>query len=321
MAKDCQQDRDDVVEKTKSLLEVMMTLLVWRWQQQSDRARSLCAQFYFGDSNLLKDRFLKEAIEKDDLGLVPIEVLKTFNKLKVLTDGNEETIRDAAKTSKELRVSEDGKRIGRLKPLPRLDDTRPRTIYVEGIAPSSTHEEISSFMSKWGKVCYVSLPRFKDQDGNPGKTKGFCFVEFEHVEEAKKAVGSIKEEQQKLSKDCESFLKALEKEEWERSKLEYRKQQQQQHLEETRPHRLFDPGLVLRFSGIGVTPTSSKVKETFEAFAPIKAWDVTTISEKGAGEQKFFGNVRFDDAKGARIGNNAWDLVRLKLSVRVTMML
>ena len=44
--------------------------------------------------------------------LVPIEVLKTFNKLKVLTDGNEETIRDAAKTSKELRVSEDGKRIG-----------------------------------------------------------------------------------------------------------------------------------------------------------------------------------------------------------------
>ena len=44
--------------------------------------------------------------------LVPIGVLKTFNKLKILTEGNEETIRDAAKTSKELRVSEDGKRIG-----------------------------------------------------------------------------------------------------------------------------------------------------------------------------------------------------------------
>ena len=68
MAKDCPQDGNDVVEKTKSLLEVTMMLVVWWGQQQSDRARSLCAQFYFGDSNLLKDRFLKEAIEKDDLG-------------------------------------------------------------------------------------------------------------------------------------------------------------------------------------------------------------------------------------------------------------
>eukprot|EP00960_Hanusia_phi_P026013 746012-Hanusia_phi.AAC.1 len=33
----------------------------------------------------------------------------------------------------------------------------------------------------------------------------------------------------------------------------------------------------------------------------VRAWDVTTISENGARQQEFFGNVRFDDARGARL--------------------
>lgn len=54
------------------------------------------------------------------------------------------------------------------------------TIYVERIKPDATHEWLSTIFSKFGKVAYVSLPRYKHNR----LIKGFAFVEFEKESEA-----------------------------------------------------------------------------------------------------------------------------------------
>lgn len=46
------------------------------------------------------------------------------------------------------------------------------------------HEFIEKVFSRFGKVTYVSLPKFK----STGKLKGFAFVEFATKEEANKAL-------------------------------------------------------------------------------------------------------------------------------------
>ena len=42
-------------------------------------------QYYFGDANLLKDKFLNEEMKKDD-GWVTLQCLLTFNRLKSMSE-------------------------------------------------------------------------------------------------------------------------------------------------------------------------------------------------------------------------------------------
>lgn len=149
MAEDLGQAREHRIVKAKELLE-----------------------FYFGDSNLLKDRFLTERIRQSDEGWVPISVLITFNKLKVATQGDQSEVREAAQKSTELGVNTDGTSVRRLKPMPEKDDTDSRTLYLEGIGTEITHDEIKAMITPHGEVTYISIPRFKDPAGGQGKAKG-----------------------------------------------------------------------------------------------------------------------------------------------------
>ncbi|XP_070544557.1 LOW QUALITY PROTEIN: la-related protein 7-like [Ptychodera flava] len=139
-------------------------------------------EFYFGDANLRKDRFLKQEMESND-GFVKISTLLTFNKLKTMTE-DEKLVSRAAKISDRLKVNNDGSRIGRSKPLTEskynIDDL---TVYVECLPKTTTHDWLKSVFSSCGKVTYVSIPRFK----STGDIKGFAFIEFETPSEAEKA--------------------------------------------------------------------------------------------------------------------------------------
>ena len=46
-------------------------------------------EFYFGDSNLLKDRFMRQKIEASDGGWISLELLATFKKLREMTNGDD----------------------------------------------------------------------------------------------------------------------------------------------------------------------------------------------------------------------------------------
>lgn len=140
--------------------------------------------FWFGDANLHKDRFLREQIEKSRDGYVDISLLGSFNKMKKLTtDGK--LIARALKSSSVVELDLEGTRIRRKKPLgERPKDEEERTVYVELLPKNVTHSWIERVFGKCGNVVYISIPHYK----STGDPKGFAFVEFETKEQAAKAI-------------------------------------------------------------------------------------------------------------------------------------
>ncbi|KAB0407190.1 hypothetical protein E2I00_014056, partial [Balaenoptera physalus] len=140
--------------------------------------------FWFGDANLHKDRFLREQIEKSRDGYVDISLLVSFNKMKKLTtDGK--LIARALKNSAVVELDLEGTRIRRKKPLgERPKDEDERTVYVELLPKNVNHSWIERVFGKCGNVVYISIPHYK----STGDPKGFAFVEFETKEQAAKAI-------------------------------------------------------------------------------------------------------------------------------------
>ncbi|KFR17002.1 La-related protein 7, partial [Opisthocomus hoazin] len=140
--------------------------------------------FWFGDVNLHKDRFLREQIEKSRDGYVDISLLVSFNKMKKLTtDGK--LIARAVKSSSVVELDLEGTRIRRRQPLSEQPkDVDSRTVYVELLPRNVNHSWIERVFGKCGNVVYISIPRFR----TTGDPKGFAFVEFETKEQAEKAI-------------------------------------------------------------------------------------------------------------------------------------
>lgn len=140
--------------------------------------------FWFGDANLHKDRFLREQIEKSRDGYVDISLLVSFNKMKKLTT-DKKLIARALKSSTVVELDLEGTRIRRKQPLgERPKDEDERTVYVELLPKNVNHSWIERVFGKCGNVVYVSIPHYK----STGDPKGFAFVEFETKEQAAKAI-------------------------------------------------------------------------------------------------------------------------------------
>ncbi|XP_070613972.1 la-related protein 7 isoform X2 [Erythrolamprus reginae] len=140
--------------------------------------------FWFGDVNLHKDKFLREQIEKSRDGYVDISLLISFNKMKKLTT-DRKLIARAVKNSSVVELDLEGIRIRRRQPLgDEPKDVDSRTVYVELLPKNVNHSWIERVFGKCGNVVYVSIPRYKTSKDS----KGFAFVEFETKEQAEKAI-------------------------------------------------------------------------------------------------------------------------------------
>ncbi|XP_064199582.1 la-related protein 7 isoform X2 [Anguilla rostrata] len=140
-------------------------------------------EFWFGDVNLHKDRFLRQLVEQSRDGYVDISVLATFNRMKKMTT-DVKLIARALKNSSVVEVNLEGTKIRRQHPLgeePKNVDER--TVYVELLPKNVTHSWIERVFGKCGTVVYISVPRYK----STGQPKGFAFIEFETEEHAQKA--------------------------------------------------------------------------------------------------------------------------------------
>ncbi|CAJ1086349.1 la-related protein 7 isoform X2 [Xyrichtys novacula] len=141
-------------------------------------------EFWFGDVNLHKDRFLRKLIDESDDGYVDISVLASFNRMKKLTTDTK-LIARAVKNSSVVEVNLEGTKIRRQFPIGEVpSDVDSRTVYVELLPKDVNHSWIERVFTKCGNVVYVSIPRYKTS----GDSKGFAFVEFEKEEEAQKAI-------------------------------------------------------------------------------------------------------------------------------------
>ena len=129
--------------------------------------------FYFSDANLRRDRFMKQHVGRDGTGKMSVETLGSFNRVKAITT-DRQTLVEALKSVPGLRVTHDGDQVHRTRPVPAKDDSEERTVYIEPLPADATHDALKQLFGIYGKVAYISMPRFPRSDA-----KGFAFVEFE----------------------------------------------------------------------------------------------------------------------------------------------
>ncbi|KAH8274225.1 hypothetical protein KR018_009076, partial [Drosophila ironensis] len=153
-------------------------------------------EFYFGDANLSKDRFLSRYVNQDPY--VPLELFLTFNKIKCLTQDVEQ-IAKALGNSELLELDESALKVRRKTKLPAQREVKDRTLYVEALPANATHEWLKDVFSRYGTVAYVSLPHY------PGtsKIKEFAFIEFERTGSMEKALRAFSQVQGLLAMDTD----------------------------------------------------------------------------------------------------------------------
>lgn len=138
-------------------------------------------EFYFSDSNLAKDRFLSQLINEDPY--VDLNIFLKFNKI-IKLNCTIDDIRKAISKSDLIELSEDKEKIKRKLPIKIKENVDLCTVYIENIPADADHDWISHIFSDFGKVVYVSIPKYKHNKRN----KGFAFVEFEDEEGAKNSL-------------------------------------------------------------------------------------------------------------------------------------
>ena len=114
-------------------------------------------EFYFGDANLPKDKFLKKQMAEDPTseGWVELEVVASFKKMKALA-ADAGAVAAALAGSELLTVSDDGTRVRRTHPLPKADTSALRTVVAEGLPPSMDLS-IEALQAKFGSCGEVRM--------------------------------------------------------------------------------------------------------------------------------------------------------------------
>ncbi|XP_049871488.1 la protein homolog [Pectinophora gossypiella] len=152
-------------------------------------------EYYFGDMNLGRDKYLREQVNLDD-GWVPLDILIKFNRLAKLSTDTEVIAKALNKsTSGLLEVSEDLKKVRRSAemPLPEMNEERrkellSRTIYAKGFAKDAQLDDLLKFFNEQGEVENLIMRRYLDRATKNRLFKGSVFVTFKTKEEAEKFI-------------------------------------------------------------------------------------------------------------------------------------
>jgi len=223
-------------------------------------------EYYFGDINLPRDRFLQEQIKEDD-GWVSLEVMLKFKRLASLSD-DPKIIAEALEKSENKMVclNDEKTKIRRNpeKPLPEnnaeyIKQSQARSAYVKGFPTDETLDNIIKFMETLGPIDSVIRRTTKDH-----KFKGSCFVVFKDLDSAKKFVEleSVKYKDFELNKKMQNDYHADKKKEIEERKR-IQKEKKEAIVKESAEKIEFPSGAILYFSGIpeGKDFTREELKE------------------------------------------------------------
>lgn len=220
-------------------------------QQLSDKILDQI-EFYFSDSNLPRDNFLRTKVAEDPNGYVDLEIIASFKRVKEMSE-DIEIIKKAVSQSDMLRLNEEGTRIKRTKPLPMTDTTDERSVYAKGFPTEEMSiDRLKKFFSTYGKVNCVRMRRFK----NTHDLKPSAFIEFATEEEARAL--AEKTDLKFREEDAEPLKILMKKTYFEQKKTERDATRQKNKAEEAerkekemRDGLKFTEGCLVRVSGMG----------------------------------------------------------------------
>ncbi len=151
-------------------------------------------EFYFGDANLPRDKFMMSCVQGAADGWVALETIASFGRMKSLSEDAavvQEAILGA--TSSEViearRVEGEDKVLVRRKcPLPESQDALAKSIYAKGFPLSATLDDLLAFFATLSPA--VAAVRFR-RDLKTKAFKGSVFVEFATAEEASRCAALV----------------------------------------------------------------------------------------------------------------------------------
>jgi len=273
-------------------------------------------EYYFGDINLPRDKFLQEEMKKED-GWVPLDTMIKFNRLARITTDLVE-IAKALQKSDLVEVSDDGTKVRRNPEIPLPEDTleywheiKRRTVYLKGFAQDATLDEIMDIVKQFGEVKNIVMRRTKSENNEPKVFKGSILVTFVDVETAKKMasieglkykdIDLVNKMQEKYIVDKKSEIKKKR----DAAKVVKNVQKKQIIQEQTRAQAIPERvnGCVLKVTGFPANIHFDKVKEFIKKYGNA----IFVISEKSMGgkseaEGTFY--IRFKEENSAV---NAWE--------------
>jgi len=253
-------------------------------------------EFYFSDSNLPNDKFLRSQVANNTEGYVNLDIVASFKRVQDLSKDHKEII-EALKKSKMLEVSEDGKMVRRVTPLPETNSMLARTIYCKGLPSDSTIESVESLFKGLSVAC-VRLRRNKESR----EFKGSAFIEFTGEDEMQKALKSeITINSQKLLVVTKREYDASKLQERNEKKLKEKKLKYSKDIEDYKKRfGITGNGLFVKVTGLSKGELKGDtLKEKFTPYGEVAYVDYPVPMKDSKQDDYTICFARFKDTTGA----------------------
>ncbi|KAG7197396.1 hypothetical protein KM043_018500 [Ampulex compressa] len=235
-------------------------------------------EFYFGDVNMQRDKFLIEQTKLDE-GWVPMTVMLNFKMLAAMST-DVDVILKALESSDLMEVSEDRKKIRRSPkhPLPVYNEEyrkaqEAKTAYVKGFPLTEmTIDKLKTFFTSFEPFENIVMRKYLDKEKKM-QFKGSIFVQFKTLDDAKAFMAreSVKYADTELIRKWSADYtveKAKEKEERRQKRSEGKnkkndndKEEAESDEEDNEKDSGLPKGSIIHFTGVSETCTREDLKE------------------------------------------------------------
>lgn len=232
-------------------------------------------EYYFGDFNLRKDKFLKEQIKLDN-GWISLETLIKFNRLKAITTDFQQIVIALKKSpNKLIEVNCDMTKIRRNPEKPIVENgsyeeekLKERCVYVKKFPESITLDELQEFFKNFGTTENILMRRYQQTK----QFRGSVFVTFSTKDDADKfmKLTSVKYNNTELSRETrEEYSKRKEVQFNKYKEQKEKKLKEKEAIKNEMEKEKIMRGCLLKLTGVTDELNWEKLKTFFNLFASV----------------------------------------------------